>query len=94
MKEITKMDVLSVGKVNALVLAILGFIIGLIFAVIGAGASSLAGGGLMGSGFGIASIILFPIIYGILGFIVGIISAAIYNLVAKWVGGIKIELKD
>ncbi|MDP2933779.1 MAG: DUF3566 domain-containing protein [bacterium] len=38
--------------------------------------------------------IFIPILYIIGGFIVGIIGAAIYNLCAKFVGGIKITLED
>lgn len=43
------------------------------------------------------SIILFPIIYAILlfiaGFIEGLIIAALYNLVAGWIGGVEIQLE-
>jgi hypothetical protein len=34
-----------------------------------------------------------PIIYAVLGFIIGVIGAFIYNLVAKWVGGIEVEVE-
>ena len=36
--------------------------------------------------------LLFPVIYGVMGFIFGVITAAIYNLVAHWIGGIEIDL--
>jgi hypothetical protein len=38
-------------------------------------------------GFGI----FIPIIYGVMGFVFGIIVAAIYNLIAAWIGGIEVE---
>ena len=34
-----------------------------------------------------------PIIYGVMGFVVGIIGAAIYNLIARWIGGIEVEVE-
>lgn len=34
-----------------------------------------------------------PVIYGVMGFILGIIGAAIYNLVARWIGGIEVEVE-
>ena len=43
------------------------------------------------AGMGIAAVIVMPIIYGVLGFIGGIISAAMYNLIAGFVGGIEME---
>ncbi len=43
---------------------------------------------------GILILILVPIVYIVIGFIFGIILAAIYNLCAKWVGGIEITLED
>lgn len=43
---------------------------------------------------GVVLTILFPVLYAIVGFIGGIIAAAIYNLVAKWVGGFEFEVQD
>ena len=40
-------------------------------------------------GFGI----FMPVFYGAFGFIFGIISAAIYNLIARWIGGIEVEVE-
>ena len=94
MKEIRRMDVLSVGKIYALALANIGFIAGIIIALIGSAVATFQRPGMWGAGLGIASIIILPIVYAIFGFLLGIIGAALYNLIAKWVGGIKIELKD
>ena len=38
--------------------------------------------------------ILMPIVMGIFDFIFFVIFAAIYNLLAKWFGGIEVEVKD
>lgn len=43
---------------------------------------------------GIFVAVLFPILYAIAGFLGGVIGAAIYNLVAKWTGGIEFEVRD
>jgi hypothetical protein len=40
-------------------------------------------------GFGI----FMPIIYGVMGFVGGIIAAALYNLFARWIGGIEVEVE-
>lgn len=43
--------------------------------------------------FGVGALFL-PIIYGVMGFVFGVIAAAIYNLVAKWTGGLELTLED
>ena len=43
---------------------------------------------------GAVFIIFVPFLYAALGFIGGVIAAAIYNLVAKWSGGIEFTLAD
>ncbi len=40
-------------------------------------------------GFGI----FMPIIYGVMGFVGGIVAAALYNLFARWIGGIEVEVE-
>lgn len=37
--------------------------------------------------------LLMPVFYGVFGFIFGAISAALYNLIARWVGGIQVEVE-
>jgi hypothetical protein len=56
------------------------------------GAKSQNGGGFLAGG--LLFIIFIPVIYGILGFIGGVISGAVYNLIAKWTGGIEFTLAD
>jgi hypothetical protein len=45
-------------------------------------------------GMGVGFIIIFPIIYAVMGFVTGAIGALIYNLVAKWIGGIEVEVEE
>jgi hypothetical protein len=91
----------SVFKVGLMVYAFLGFLIGLVVAglsLIAGSVGRFAGGGLvgpgaLGMGFGLASIIIFPILYGLIGGVVAAIVAALYNLAAGWVGGLRVDLE-
>ena len=61
------------------------------------GIMSLAGRvhyGLIGNMFkvSISSIILLPIECGVVGFALGALVAFLYNMIAKWTGGIEIDL--
>ena len=47
-----------------------------------------------GKGPGLILCIVLLIIYIVMGFLGGIVGAFIYNLSAKWVGGIKIEFEE
>jgi len=38
--------------------------------------------------------ILVPTFSAFLGFIIGVVGAAIYNLVAKWLGGLQVEVEE
>ena len=58
----------------------------------GAQASAIAPGAVVaGIMFGMG--IFMPVIYGVMGFVFGVIGAAIYNLVARWIGGIEVEVE-
>lgn len=85
---------LSVGKVFALLYGAMGLIFIPFFLLMGAVTSNLPSAqrgvfALIGTGAAIAM----PVCYALIGFIGGIISAAIYNLAAKWVGGIEVEVE-
>ena len=43
--------------------------------------------------FGTGFAILAPFLYAAMGFVFGAIGAFIYNLVAKWIGGIEVEVE-
>jgi hypothetical protein len=92
----------SAAKLSGAIYGSMGLIFGFIFFVIslfGAGlASQLAEGGeaapaWLGALFGAGAIVLFPLLYGFFGFILGAISAGLYNLFARLVGGLVVELQ-
>ena len=93
---------LSCAKVIGVLYLILGFIIGAfvsLFALLGGlfgrasqtgNTSALLGGAIVGVG----AIVMFPILYGAIGFIGSLIAAALYNVLARAVGGIEIEVES
>lgn len=89
---IKKFDVMSLAKIQGVLMALMGIIIGLFYAIFGTVMSVFAGAGGL-AGFGILSIIIFPILYGVIGFVGGALSAFIYNFVADKIGGIEMELE-
>jgi hypothetical protein len=46
------------------------------------------------AGFSLGLALLLPVIYGVMGFVFGIIGAALYNLVASWIGGFEVEVEE
>ena len=86
-KQLTRIAPLRAGIVLATVYVLIGLIVVpfvLLAAVFG------GKGGLGGAFFAI----LLPVLYAVVGFIGGIIAAAIYNLAAKWTGGLEFEVRD
>ena len=102
---IRRLGILSVAKIQALLMFVIGLIIGVIyglfFMLFGAAIAALAPGnegqalGGVGSVIGgVVIMIMFPILYGFMGFIGGAIGALVYNFAAGVVGGIKLELEE
>jgi hypothetical protein len=92
---IRRMGVLSVAKLQGVLYALLGLIVGAVFALFSLFGAALGSGTESHSMFGaigLSAIILFPIVYGLIGFVAGLLVAALYNLVAGFVGGVEIEL--
>lgn len=93
--KLKKIGVLSMGVNTAVYAGLLGVLIGVMFALIslmGAGASSMEGAGMLAS-FGLLSVIIFPILYGIFGFIGGVIGALFMNIAYKITGGQELEME-
>ena len=99
MKELKHIDVLSLAKVSAVLSAIWGFIAALLslpFLAYGAQMASLAGAAAtpipLMAGIGVLIIVVMPILMAIMGFVMGAVGAFLYNVVAGWVGGVKLDL--
>jgi hypothetical protein len=101
---IRRVGVFSLAKMYALLLFVMGLIIGVIYGLIimlfGAAMSSLAprgeGPAMGGIGtivFGLIMMIAVPVFYGIIGFIFGAIGGFVYNIAAGIVGGIELDLE-
>jgi hypothetical protein len=100
-KRVSPMSAAKVGGILGVLLGLVfGACISLAMLAWGSAASSMASTsgddmgratGMMSMFFGVGSIIILPIFYGVGSFIMGAIYGALYNLAAKWVGGIEIE---
>ena len=91
---IRRVEPLAAAKVLGLVYVAFGLVIGVIFAVfslLGGLATARASGVGFGAGFGLAAIIIMPILYGCIGFVITLIGAAVYNWAAGVAGGIQIQ---
>lgn len=98
-KTIRGIGVLSLGKIAGIIYACLGLLVGMIVAMISVlgGFAGLAheGGaaaGLVGLFLGVGAVFVLPIFYGVLGACIGMLVAAIFNVAARLVGGIEIEI--
>lgn len=91
--------ILSLGKILGSIYAGLGLIFGVIFAGI-----SLLGGlapmvegnstapAILGMLMGGGAVIALPLLYGLFGLVAGLVVGAIYNFVARFVGGLELEV--
>jgi hypothetical protein len=95
MKRIKHFDPLSVMKISAIWHGGLGLFEGLFFGIF-VSISGLVDGGhhWLPFLFGGLSIVLFPILFAALGAAFGGLGAVIYNVSAKYVGGIRVEVEE
>jgi hypothetical protein len=101
-RRIKRIAPLQAGKMMGVLYACMGLIF-LPFIMVAAAAGAFAQHAQDGHGASaapaVASVIvlvmgiLIPVIYGVMGFIFGVIGAAVYNLIARWIGGIEVEVE-
>jgi hypothetical protein len=91
-KQLTYISPLRAGIVLEILYGLLGLIlVPFLFLATIFGAKS---GGAPAAVGGLVFAILIPVLYAVVGFIGGLISAAIYNLVAKWTGGLEFQVQE
>ena len=91
MQEVKRIGVMSVAKISALFGIFLGLVMGILFVIASKYAATSGLPEIPIGSTGWSSLIVLPIFYGIVYFISGVVGAGVYNLFAKWVGGIKLE---
>ena len=94
MHIIRAVGVLSAAKIMGLIYGTLGLLFIPIF-LLAVMASMMAGGGnsVFSGVAGLVLAVLLPVLYGGMGFIMGALGALLYNLFAKWVGGIEVQVQ-
>ena len=95
---IRRIGVLSAAKIGGILGVAVGLLTGLMLVLASAMGSAAVGqlehaepGAGWLAGMGAMAIVVMPIVYGILGFIGGAIQSFIYNIAARFVGGLVVE---
>lgn len=85
--------VLSCGKIVGVFYGLLGLLVipVMLMMVLAGLAQNDAGGAAPMIIIGLLAIVGIPLMYGAIGFVWGIIVAAVYNLLAGWIGGLELE---
>jgi hypothetical protein len=86
-KQLIRISILQSSKIMTAMYVLMGFIytlIGIPIIVFGSPQMKIMG----------VVYLLMPVIMGIFGFVFFVIFAAIYNLLASWLGGVEVEIKN
>jgi len=104
MKKIKKIGVFSFGKFQAVLGALIGLVCGILYSfggliidvlvTIGWMTSAETTGLSYGTVLAFGALIGIPIIFTIVGFLLGLVEAILYNLLAKWFGGLRIDFEQ
>ena len=87
-----RVGVLSLAKIETIIAAIFGLLLGIFYGIFSSFLNSSASTTNNSFVFGWWGVIIFPVLYGLIGFIAGAIGALLYNLISKWVGGVELDL--
>ena len=96
--QLKRIGPLSLARLAAGLYGAIGLFVGAIFAVaamVGATIGGPAGDSspMLGLFFGVGAIVFLPLVYGVLGALSALLIAALYNLLAGWLGGVELTLE-
>lgn len=106
MSKLKKIKVLSLAKLQAVIMTIAGLISGILYSfggllidvLVSIGWVSPESASTPGLSFGtvlaFGALIAMPIIFAICGFLAGAIGAFLYNIFGRWFGGIEIDFEQ
>ena len=90
-RTITRIEPGQFALILGVTYALLGIIVGILMFMFVSLIPNMPAMGGMGRGM---TVIFIPILYGVFGYVFGFIGAAVYNLVAGSVGGIKVTVSE
>jgi len=93
--EIKKIGILSLGKIGAVVSFLFGIILSIFLAIMQKVTVNLPTMQQLAQQLNqmtTSTLLILPFWYAFIGFLWGIVIAAVYNIVAKYIGGVKINL--
>ncbi len=94
MAKLKKIGVLFLAKLQAVTLAIVGLLAGILYSFGGFVYDVITTGSVnFGTALAFLALIGMPIIFATFGFIIGLIEAFLYNLFARRFGGIDIDFE-
>jgi hypothetical protein len=100
MRTIARFEPLSVMKIAGICYGMLGLLLGVVFSLVFTLSTLLGVPGadpkmprFIGFLFGGFAVVIFPILYGAIGALMAGLGAVVYNVTAKWIGGIRVEVQ-
>ena len=94
MSKLKRINVLNLAKFQAVLMSLIGFVAGIIYSIGGAIYDIFTIGLNLGTALAFLALIGMPITFAAFGFIVGLIEVFLYNLFARWFGGIEIDFEQ
>ena len=93
MPVVKSIDVMSLAKIMTLFGVVVGLVLGIFYGIIAASVGIHRGFPIIAVA-GIALVVIMPILGAVFGFISGVVHAFLYNVFAKWVGGVNLEFQQ
>jgi hypothetical protein len=94
MARLRKVGTVFLAKLFAIVMAFLGLVAGFVYAVGGAVYDIITTQELnLGTALAFGALLGMPLLFAIVGFVAGAIGAPVYNLAARWFGGIESDIE-
>lgn len=90
--KLKKIKAFSLAKFQAVLLAYVGLLAGILYSFGGLIYDLLTIGLNLGTALAFLALIGMPVIFAVFGFILGLVEAILFNLFANWLGGIEIDL--
>lgn len=98
MAFVRRIEPISLAKVAAVIYGGVGLLVGALvslFAAVGSAFAAVAENSPLpfaGLIFGVGAIVVFPLLYAFFAFLGGLIVSTLYNLAARWTGGLELDL--